>query len=155
MQRRKFIKQSGLGLAAVSFGPRLFTVFNTEQPLGIQLYSLRENIKADVEGTLSKIAKIGFKEIETFGYSLKNNFWGMDVKEFKKLLDKYELNSPSGHYNLGTFLRPGGTIDDFQYILEVAKMLDQGYIIIPSIPKELRGNIDDYKRVSEKMNQAG
>lgn len=155
MQRRKFIKQAGLGLTAASIGPKLFSIFKTDHPLGIQLYSLKENIKTDAGETVAKIAEIGFKEIETFGYSGKNKFWGKEIKEFKKMLEYYELTSPSGHYNLNPFLQKEGTIADFEYVLEVAKNMGQKYVIIPAISKDLRDGLDNYKRVADKMNEAG
>lgn len=138
MNRRVFIKQSSLAVSTAAI-VQSFSLWRNEQPMGIQLYSLRENIKKDVEGTLKKIAEIGFKEIETFGYSLKNKFWGVDARKFKVILDKLGLNSPSGHYNFGGFLQSNSPIDDFHYVIEVANILNQEYIIIPIIPKDLRG----------------
>jgi len=154
--RRTFIKQTGLAFAATSLMPNIFFGSTKSQvPLGLQLYSLRETIAADVKGTLEKIAEIGFKEVETYGYSPKNQFWGLSVKEFKNILDSNGLNTPSGHYGLDDYLKEGGGKSDFAYAVEVAQKLDQKFITIPSISGSLRTSLDDYKRIAEKLNKAG
>lgn len=144
-----------MALAATAILPSLLYSCDRDYPLGLQLYSLRDTIGNDVKGTLSKVAKIGFKEVEPYGYSPENKFWGISVKEFKNILASNGLNSPSGHYEFGTYLGEKGTTSDFSYILEVAHQLGQKYVIIPYISEELRTGLDDYKRLAEKMNKAG
>ncbi|AVR45137.1 sugar phosphate isomerase/epimerase [Christiangramia fulva] len=153
--RRNFLKRSAMAVAATSVLPSLLYSCDKNYPLGLQLYSLRETIGDDVAGTLSKVAKVGFKEVETYGYSIENQFWGVSANEFKNMLDRNGLNSPSGHYGLDPYLKQAGTRDDFAYTIEVAKKLGQEYVIIPHISESLRTSIDDYKRLAGKMNQAG
>ncbi|TBW27379.1 sugar phosphate isomerase/epimerase [Gramella sp. KN1008] len=155
IKRRTFIKQSGLALAATAVLPSILYSCDKDHPLGLQLYSLRETIGDDVQGTIQKIAGVGFKEVETYGYSPKNGFWGLSVPEFKNLLNNNGLNSPSGHYGLEDFLSKEGTKSDLTSTLEVAKGLDQEYVIIPHISNKLRTSIDDYKRLADKLNEAG
>ncbi len=155
IKRRTFLKQTGLAVAATAFLPGILYSCNRDYPLGVQLYSLRNTIGKDVKGTLEKVAGIGFKEVETYGYSSKNQFWGISVAEFKKLMDNNGLNSPSGHYELEKYLSKEGTKDDFAYILKIAQKLEQKYVTIPYISERLRASIGDYKRIAEKMNAAG
>ena len=155
IKRRTFIKQSGLALAATAVLPSVLYSCDRDYPLGLQLYSLRDTIGDDVKGTLEKVAGIGFNEVETYGYSSENQFWGLNVSEFKKLLVDNGLNSPSGHYGLDKYLSKEGNKDDFAYTLDVANGLDQKYVIIPHISDNLRTSIDDYKRMAEKLNEAG
>ena len=153
--RRTFIKQSGLALAATTILPSIVFSETKKHAIGLQLYSLRETIGSDVKGTISKVADLGFKEVETYGYSQENKFWGLSVKEFKSILDDNGLTTPSGHYGVDPFLAQGGTKDDFAFNLDVANELGQKYVIVPYIGGNLRNSIDDYKRLSQKLNEAG
>lgn len=155
IHRRTFLKQSAMAVAATSILPSLLYSCDKDYPLGLQLYSLRDTIGDDVEGTLSRVSKVGFKEVETYGYSPVNQFWGVSVKNFKNMLNSNGLTSPSGHYEFGTYLKKDGTKSDFAEILEVAKELGQKYVTVPHIADNLRTNIDDYKRLAEKLNEAG
>jgi len=73
--RRRFLKTLGLGAAALSlpdfklFGNELKSIY--EAPIGIQLYTLRKQLEEDLEGTISKIAKMGFVGVETFPFPEK------------------------------------------------------------------------------------
>ena len=153
--RRTFIKQSGLALAATTILPSIVFSETKKHAIGLQLYSLRETIGSDVKGTIAKVADLGFKEVETYGYSQENKFWGLSVKEFKSILDDNGLTTPSGHYGVDPFLAQGGTKDDFAFNLDVANELGQKYVIVPYIGGNLRNSIDDYKRLSQKLNEAG
>ena len=155
IRRRTFLKQSGLALAATAILPSILYSCERDYPLGLQLYSLRETLGNDVKGTIQRVAGIGFKEVETYGYSQENGFWGLSVSEFKKILDDHGLNSPSGHYDLNRYMSKTGTKDDFAYTLEAAEGLGQKYVIVPYISNELRTSIDDYKRMADKLNEAG
>jgi len=48
--------------------------------VGLQLYSLRDQLPKDVKGTIAKWPLAGYKEVETFGYSKQNGFWGSTPK---------------------------------------------------------------------------
>lgn len=61
--------------------------------IGLQLYSLRDIIGKDVKGIIAKVAAIGYKEVETFGYSSKDGFWGLDAKAFHQLLKGKRVKS--------------------------------------------------------------
>src|ERR1700730_13845455 len=92
--RRSFIKQSSLLTAAVITGPSWLP--KTKYKIGVQLYTLRADIGKDPKGTLSKVAALGYKEVETFGYNGK--FWGLSASELAGTLKSLGLSSPSGHY---------------------------------------------------------
>lgn len=155
IQRRTFLLKSGLALAATAFMPSMVFSCANNRSIGLQLYSLRESIGQDIKGTIKKIAEIGFKEVETYGYSPEEKFWGLEVREFKELLNDNGLVTPAGHYSFDPFLDISGTKDDLKYSLDVANELDQNYMIISHIAENLRTSIEDYKRLADKINSAG
>ena len=46
----------------------------------------RDQLPKDVKGVIGKVAKAGYKEVETFGYDAKTGYWGLQSKDFAKLL---------------------------------------------------------------------
>ena len=152
--RRDFVKQVGL-LAAVScVQPELLLAAPVAYKAGIQLYSLREYIGQDPKSVLAKVAKAGYQEVETYGYSPTNHYWGMKPTEFKAVLAGYGLTTPSGHYDLGGYLRDG---DEAQLTatLAAAKACGQQYVIVPSLDEKLRATPADFKTLAAKLNKAG
>ena len=63
--RRQFIQQSALLSAAFLMNTEDF--FKKNKNIGLQLYTLRNEMFKDPKGTLQKVAALGFKEVETFG----------------------------------------------------------------------------------------
>ena len=68
-------------------------------PLGIQLYTVRNDLKADFPGTLSKLVAMGYKEVEA-GFTDEGtiDFNGGAPPKFKKMLDDAGLRVPSAHF---------------------------------------------------------
>jgi sugar phosphate isomerase/epimerase len=161
--RRIFLQQAGLAAAAAFLSP-LTSALAAEKafslPVGIQLYTLREQLSKDVKETIAKVAKIGYNQVETFyGYPGKNaapGFWGLDAKAFKLLLAENHLTSPSGHYNANAFFAKGGNDEILKQHIEVAATVGQKYFVIPSIPhdKTKPDTADHYKEVAAKFNHA-
>ena len=95
--RRRFIKHSGLALAAASILPgHLFAETAARETLGLQLYSVRDDMKKDPAGTLKKLAVMGYQHVEHANY-IDHKFYGYTQPEFKKLLNDLGLKMPSGH----------------------------------------------------------
>lgn len=153
--RRAFLKRAALSAAVASIIPEMAFAATYKRSLGLQLYSLRETISENVRGTLEKVAEIGFKEVETYGYAIENGFWGTSVKQFNQILNDNGMTTPSGHYGVDPFLAPHATKDKLMPMLEVALELNQTYFVIPYLDDGLRTSIDDYKRLATKFNEAG
>lgn len=150
--RRTFLTQAGLATAGVLLAPGLLKAATGHKP-GIQLYSLRDQLPKDVKGVIGKVAKAGYKEVETFGYDAKTGYWGLNTKDFGKLLKDNGLTTPSGHYGIDSFFGKGETEDLKRYI-EVANTLGQSYVVIPSLNGEFIKTVDECKAVAHKMNKA-
>lgn len=152
ISRRNFIVTTGLATTAVLARPSLAFSMNKKE-IGLQLYTLREELPKDVKSTLEKVAKAGFTTVETYGFSIKDQFWGLTPKELKKVLDDNGLKAVSGHYNLGSFLYDGNTKELIASI-EAAKILKSEFLTIPWVDEPFRRNIEDYKKIAVRVNEA-
>jgi len=161
--RRSFLQKVSLASAAAFLSPSVITTALAESTkvskIGIGLFTLREQLTADVKATIEQVAKIGYNQVETYyGYPGKyevKGFWGLEAKDFNALLKANNLSSPSGHYNVTEFLSTG---DDkvLKSHIETAATVGQKYFVIPALPTDIRtnGTLDDYKRMAAKFNQA-
>ncbi|MFD2833622.1 sugar phosphate isomerase/epimerase [Gramella sp. AN32] len=109
-------------------------------------------MKKNPEEVLKKLFHLGFKEIELYGY-LNGKFWNLNPKELMKIINRYNLISSSGHYALESMLN--GDIDEIHEIIEVSKILNHKYIVVPSIPINLRKSHQDYRAIADILNKAG
>ncbi len=151
--RRKFLKHSAILTTGLTMNSCEF--LKKETNVGIQLYTLRDDIVKDVKGVISKVAAAGYKEVETYGLSEQEQFFGLSVKEFGELLKVNKLTSPSGHYMPSKMLFENGNGDDVKNLCDVGHVLGQKYIVIPYLEEDRRKAIDQYKVLADKMNKAG
>ncbi len=94
--------------------------------IALQLYTVREELKEDFEGTLAAITSAGYSGVELC------DRYDMDAAEMKALLDKYNLKAVSCHVGYNKL------ISDFYEYINYVKALGANYITIPSLPKEMR-----------------
>jgi len=153
--RRDFIKQAGLLAAATCVQPTwAFAAVPAAYKAGLQLYSLRDYIGQDVKGVLTKVAKAGYQQVETYGHSPGKHFWGLKPTEFKAVLATNGLTTPSGHYDLGDYLRTGDAAL-LAPTIAAAKACGQQYLIVPYLDEKLRTTPADFQALATKLNQAG
>src|SRR5437773_12398419 len=130
MERREFVQtMAGAGLAIACTGSSRAPRAARLDKVGIQLYTVRDQMKADFEGTLAHIAQIGYKEVEFAGYF--NN----SPAAVKAILDRHGLSSPSTHV-------PFQSDDQWKAALDAAKTIGHEYIVMPWIPEERRKTLD-------------
>lgn len=153
-QRRDFLKQAGLLSALSLVKPGILFAAPPSLKVGLQLYTLRDYIGKDVKGVLAKVAKAGYQEVETYGYSKEGGFWGLTAKEFKEVLAGNGLATSSGHYGMDDFVR-NGSQDAFKSYVEAAQACGQTYIVVPYLDEKLRATTNDFKSVADKLNKAG
>ncbi|RZK15720.1 MAG: hypothetical protein EOO56_22245 [Hymenobacter sp.] len=152
--RRDFVKQAGLLAAVACVQPRWLHAAPMAYKAGIQLYSLRDYIGQDAKGVLAKVAKAGYQEVETYGYSAENQYWGLKPTEFKAVLAANGLTTPSGHYDLSAYLRDGDEAL-LDRTIAAARACGQQYVIIPSLEEKLRATPADFRTLAAKFNKAG
>src|SRR5690625_4256822 len=99
--RRDFLKTGVFALTGVSLGMNSSCMpSKSKEKVGLQLYTVREDMAQDPAGTLKKIADIGYKYVEHANY-VDRKFYGYTPKEFKKILNDYGLDMISGHVEFG------------------------------------------------------
>jgi sugar phosphate isomerase/epimerase len=155
--RRDFMKQASLLALATSVSTSYAcSVINpvANKNIGLQLYSLRAIIGKDITGIIEKVAAMGYKEVETYGYNAKDGFWGLDAKAFAELLKKNGMKSPSGHFNMDKFMSGKGS-DDLKSYIEAANILGSEYVTVPWLGADIRKTEDDFKKIAQKLNEAG
>ena len=94
--RREFLKKSALAVATASVTNQLFSMNASPGITGVQLYSIKDEMKKDPMGTLKQLATMGYQHVEHANY-VDRKFYGWTAKEFKKVLDDLGLKMPSGH----------------------------------------------------------
>jgi sugar phosphate isomerase/epimerase len=154
LTRKKFLQISSLALAG-SMLTQLDALAQKQSKIGVQLYTLREQLPKDLEGTLKKVAGLGYREVELFGYS-DGKFFGKTPKEFRSMLQGLGLTAPSGHYTTGntTPSSKGTLTNDWNRAVEDAAAMGQKYMICAYLFPDERKTLDDYKRHIELFNKS-
>ena len=156
--RRSFLKKTALAIAGASvLSNELFAEWKGREILGIQLYSVRDDMSKDPLGTLKQIAKIGYKNVEHASY-VNRKCYGYAPKDFKKLLSDLGMKMPSGHIVMGRQHWDETKMDftdAWKYTVEDAATMGQQYVISPWLDEGYRKNYDDLKKYMEVFNKSG
>jgi sugar phosphate isomerase/epimerase len=111
---------------------------------GLQLYSLREDFKTDVPGTLDKVKAYGFVEVETA------STYGMPPEKLREMLTERGLKPVSGHFQYGALQK------DVNAAIAEAKAIGLQYVACPWIPHDIGGFSEaDVKRAAADFNTWG
>jgi len=144
--RRNFLATMGvaaLGVASRDTDVAAAIVSPTRKldRIGLQLYTVRDLMKADMPATLARVAAIGYKEVEFAGY------FDRAPREVRALLDRNSLTSPSTHLDFEA-------LDSWQKSLDDARVIGHQWVTIASIPEEKRRTADAWKAVAARFNRA-
>ena len=146
INRRSFLESATTVTAATLLSSRFSWAADDHkiEKAGVQLYTVRDQMKADFDYSLAKVASIGYKEVEFAGY------FGRTPKQARAALEKNGLSSPACHVDYD-LLAP----DKWPAQIESAQVIGQSYIVNPWIPEERRQTDDDWKRAADTFNRAG
>lgn len=156
--RRSFIKSTSLLSAGAMLSPSIFEY--EKKYIGLQLYTVREAMQSDPEGTLAKVAQIGYNSLEGATYTGTEKFYGLEAAAFAKLLKQNNLIMPSSHFKLGEEKINGETVkgtilSDWQKAVDAAATVGLKYMTLSSLAPAERGGLDHFKIVAEHLNKAG
>jgi sugar phosphate isomerase/epimerase len=118
---------------------------STKIPVGLELYSVRDQLKKDPESTVRAVAKMGYQDVEFYAPYLE---WSEDqAKQMRKLLDELGIHCYSTHNDEDSF-----SDSKIQKASELNKILGSRYMVLAwSDPKP---DLDGWKKVAESLNNA-
>jgi sugar phosphate isomerase/epimerase len=153
--RRSFLKDMALAggaLAAGACSPGLQAAGSgagspvRADRIGLQLYTVRDQMEKDFTATLERVAQIGYREVEFAGY------FNHTPEQVRQLLDRLGLRSPSVHVGLADLRR------DLPGAIRSAKVVGQGYITVPALDEAFSGGKLDlafWQRTAAELNRIG
>ena len=166
ISRRKFLKTASASaafVAACADAPWLLANA-LGLPLGLQLYSVRDLLPKDYEGTLDQLSAIGYREVEAAG------FFGRSASEVKHAMEQAGLHCVSAHYSyadlaphLDEVIQFGSTLG-LEYIICASAGLPDGSPAKSADPRltreamtlnDWRWNAEQFNRMGERVNAAG
>lgn len=144
IDRREFV--SLLTTAAAAGMPRALNALGAMDHLdriGVQLYTVRKALAQDFDGTLARLAQIGFREVEFAGYH------GKPPAEVKAVLARHHLDAPASHVPLEELETGWGAAS------AAATEVGHRWLVVAWIDAARRKTLDDYKRVGESFTRIG
>src|SRR5579859_87744 len=132
VDRRTFVSTlSAVAASSMTLPPSLLPHPPNRIPkIGLQLYTLRDKMKTDVEDTLEKVAETGYQEVEFAGYFDKT------PAQIRHILDAHGLVSPSAHVPYESIAR------GWSKVLDDAHVVGHTFITVAWIPQEVRPDLD-------------
>jgi len=156
--RRKFVKAGAMAALGTAILPAsVFASGNAKGIVGLQLYSVRDEMKKDPVGSLKQLAEMGYIYLEHANY-VDRKFYGYKASEFRKLLDDLGLKMVSGHTVMDKQHWDEAKkdfSDSWKMTVEDAAVLGQKYVVSPSMDAGMRNNYDDFKHYMDIFNKCG
>ncbi|MGB5553517.1 MAG: sugar phosphate isomerase/epimerase [Flavobacteriaceae bacterium] len=158
MQRRNFIKQSGLLTAASMMPISSFSMKKKPKyKMGLQLFTIRDAMAEDPVETLKKVRALGYEDSEIYGYDgAQGTYYGINAADFKKLIDDLDFTVTSGHYDFSSYFEK--PFDELKAYLgqciEGSHAIGAKYITWPWLAPEYR-TLENFKELAEKLNLMG
>jgi len=111
-------------------------------PIGVQLYSVREDCARDLPGTLAAVAEMGYDGVEFAGY------YDYSAEELRRMLDDSGLKCCGTHIRLETLLG-----DALPETMAFNQVLGNRYLIVPSLPAERRSSNAAWRETGALFSQ--
>jgi sugar phosphate isomerase/epimerase len=145
MNRRRFLQRTAVGLSALGLPRRLVGAprYTHLDRIGVQLYTVRDAVQRDLEGTLARVAAIGYQEVEFAGYA------GRTAAQVRDAVRRAGLSAPAAHVPLAA-LGQG-----WDRVLDDARTVGHRYLVMPWLDEKDRPNLDAYRRIADRLNRAG
>jgi sugar phosphate isomerase/epimerase len=115
--------------------------------IGLQLYSLRDAARGNLDQTLADIRAAGYDDVELL---MSNNNFDTPAAQVRAMLDKHGLRAPSTHMGSQSIAAA-----NLERTLDEADVLGHRYLFVASLPADARRSLDAYKAWGDRMNEAG
>jgi sugar phosphate isomerase/epimerase len=137
-----FSRRSFLALAAAV---PVLSAAGKSIPVGLELYSVRDELKKDLMGTVRAVAKMGYQNVEFF--SPYYEWTDEEAKDVRKLMDDLGVTCRSTHNDQKSFEDAG-----IQRAIDLNLIMGSKYIVLASAGRE--NGLDGWKKVAERLNKA-
>lgn len=164
MKRRSFLSNAAKATLALAAAPlqnyeQLFGKPAKEREWGIQLYTLRSVLPAELKAVIKELSLMGYKKIE--GYtSEKGHYFGIPANRIKSLMEENGMQFLSEHVPLGyeESYKKEGAVASLNYgletLIESAKTIGQSYFVIPNLPEKAIMDQSNWPQVIEMIKNA-
>jgi sugar phosphate isomerase/epimerase len=174
MDRRQFVVSSAAATAAglLQLDRGATRIAAGGAPLGtigVQLFSLPKMLERDFRGGIAMLSQMGYREVELYGpFSFSDpeaiarwnavtpqlgfsgsGYFGLTGAQVRAILDEHQIRATSVHTDLVTLQKGMDRLGD------AGRTVGFTYVALPSIPDELRTNLDAYKRMADEFNRLG
>ena len=158
ISRRNFLTVAGTAAAGLAAQATIGTAFaaladgettpeKKKYPIGLELYSVRNELARDLPNTLRTVAKMGYEVVEFYAPYFD---WKIPyAKDVRTLMDDLGLRCFSTHNNFASFT-PGGTMDK---AIELNQILGTRFLILASEPGGIKGT-EGCKKLCEQLTTA-
>ncbi len=151
MNRRNFLRTSSLASSVALLPSSSLLALEADNAyrknIGLQLYTLRNEIAKDVTGTMKAVAAAGYKQGEMYGFP--------NCDAMVKAAKDSGVELHSSHFEWDSVINPkDDAMSDFMKTLDKAKEVGLSHLVIPYLKPEQRATLDDYKKIAANANKA-
>lgn len=128
-----------------------------KKDISLQMYSLRDDLKKDVKGTIEKMGKMGFTSLEAAGFD-NGKFYGMEPEAFKALIEANGMKLISSHAGInytGDKASWDAAMTWWDMCIDAHKKAGCSYIVKPSMGDYPYTNLESIKKTCEYFNAIG
>ncbi|MFT4024409.1 MAG: sugar phosphate isomerase/epimerase [Flavihumibacter sp.] len=152
MKRRKFLQLTALSAASLSALPSMAAGFKPRS-LALQLFTVRDAVAKDLEGTLDRLAALGYTKLEIYGYN--GSFFGKTPQAFSAILKKSGMSVVSSHHLSGLATKMKGSLSDgWDQAVEDLHAIGAKYMACAYLmPNERTPEV--YQALPELLNKSG
>jgi sugar phosphate isomerase/epimerase len=137
--RRDFLRFSAAALAAVPL-QKSFAADTAKHPIGVQLYTVRDQAEKNLPPLLKQIHDIGYREVELYW-----DVYTQPAASLRRMIADHGLSAPSGHFNY----------DGLPSKLDYARELGVQWVVCPMLPDKMWNSADEFKKAAEQFNHWG
>jgi len=159
--RRDFIRTGAMAAAGAILLPKELIAGEMKMKkkgvVGLQLYSIRDDMTKDPVGSLKQLAAMGYVYVEHANY-VDQKFYGYPATEFRKILNDLGLKMISGHTGFGKSHwdeTKNDFTDSWRKLVDDAAVLGQKYVVSPSMDGSMYKTYDDLMKTIGKFNKCG
>lgn len=156
--RRTFIRTSAIAAAGTFIlRDKIMAAPKAKGMVGLQLYSVRDEMTKDALGTLKEVAAQGWKYVEHANY-VDGKFYKYTPKEFRKILDDLGLSMISGHTVFAKEHwddKKKDFSDGWKKLVDDAASQGQKYVVSPWMDEAMYKTYDDFKKTVDIFNKCG